>query len=198
MKTQVYKVITCRNNGEDSFYIKIESSGEFADLEFNHEEFSFNDDTYISPKLSMMLANGLCVLQLEKVENPGDKILSTISDEMTFKMEDIKQFSSCEECNKLGVKLVLPDGTELYPSESLTEFEGLEGTYVKIKYEGKTFCAYVDSYKYNTKEHTEEITFISGCYKNISDCTADEKKYKEVCSGRDVEPDILTKPLSKC
>jgi hypothetical protein len=201
MKYQVYKVDVCKGSGTSPYYIKVVATGPFEELAFDHNDFDFDDDTYFSPRLSLMLRNGACVVQYEKVDNPGDRILSSITDDNTFTIEEIKTFESCSECNRIGVKLVLSDGTELYPSADLKDFEGREGTYVKIQSGNQIYCAYVDTYRYHTKEHSSDIRFISGCHKGYSDCQDDEckkEKYKEYYSGRKVNPEILTKPLSKC
>lgn len=196
MSEVVYEVVICRNNGEKPFYIKVKDSGEFSDTEFDNNEFNFSHDESITAGCNMMLEDK-CVLVLQRLDNVPKYIESNITDKFTYNLSDIKVFNSCSECNKKGMSLTLNDGTIIYP-ENTEDFEGFENSFVKINYNGEIVCAKVETYKYNSKEHSGAVELIEGCFRNYNKCIQENSENDCIESGRNVKPDILTKKLSKC
>ncbi len=189
----VYKVIVCRNKGEEPFYIKIEESGSFSSA-FGHSQFDFREDQQVSPQYSMMLPDGICVTRISEVKEPSSYILNQLKkNNNVFSVENIKKFENCAECNKTGMKLILDNGTVLSPENS-DVFAYSEGKYVSINYNGQLVYAYVESYKYHTVDKHEEITLIEGCLSRKPKVT---KKYVPQV-GRKVDPDVLVNKCTKC
>lgn len=203
MEKGVYKVIVCKNSGEEEFYIRLTVSGEFTKEEFVYDEFNFKDSVYIDPSLYLMLSNGQCVIiqdgPIDESELDED-ILNSITENETFDMSSIQLFKSCSECNSICYGIMKQNGYIVYPNNSEDLAIYLDRV-LKFEYDGDVFYGQVVSYKCYMEQKSEiDVDILEGCWSSFDEITNEEMSSDEISieTGREVEPDVLTKKCTSC
>lgn len=195
MEVGIYKVVICNGLKNESYYIKVESYGEFSKKEFVSKEFNLTESSYINPTFTVMLKDGSCVTLLDGPINEQlvpKKILDTITEELTFNIEDLALYKTCEECNLICYGLEKEDGTIIYPENS-DELKFYSQRVLSVEYDEEVFYARVVEYKCSMHQKSgESVDIIDGCWSDFPSDIIVEKE-SNICHGRVVDPDVLTK-----